>query len=92
MLFTEQIGKKGHDALASYCTTWKLKVNVRKTKVMIFERGKSKTNKQSFRYANKDVEIVNSYKYLRVTFSWNGHFNTAIRCIKDQIQEPCILY
>ena len=76
--------QKGLDALASYCTTWKLQVNVSKTKVMIFERGKSKTNKPSFRYANKEVEIVNSYKYLGVTFSWNGHFNTAIRCIKDQ--------
>ena len=43
-----------------YCDNWKLKINVEKTKVMIFSKGNARQN-LTFKIGNDDVEIVNSY-------------------------------
>jgi hypothetical protein len=40
-----------------YCTTWKLKVNVEKTKILCFASGRLPNNLY-FRYDNRNIEIV----------------------------------
>ena len=56
--------------LEQYCNTWGLKINTNKTKVMIFERGRS-TN-HDFILCDKTLEIVQSFKYLGIHFFKNG--------------------
>ena len=56
--------------LYNYCNTWGLKINVNKTKTMIFERGRS-TN-HNFTLNNIKLENVSSFKYLGVHFSKMG--------------------
>jgi hypothetical protein len=40
-----------------YCIKWKLKVNIDKTKIMIFSKGRLPTN-INFKYGDKQFEIV----------------------------------
>ena len=45
------------DALNSYCNKWGLKVNIEKTKVLIFSKGKV-TKHKSFKFGANDIEAV----------------------------------
>ena len=57
----------------TYCDTWKLNINLTKTKIIIF--GKNNTrNVRPFKIGNEIIEIVQEYKYLGVYFTSNGLF------------------
>ena len=56
-------------------------VNLDKTKIMIFNKGKS-LNKCSFRYGADELENVKSYKYLGLIMSPFGNFNLARQELK----------
>ena len=58
----------------SYGEIQKLEVNVDKTKVTIFSKGKTRQNYE-FKLQNKALEIVDSYSYLELIFKDNGNFN-----------------
>ena len=55
----------------NYCKTWKLKVNIPKTNVIIFSKDRPKQNLHFF-YDNSESEIVNEYKYLGILLSRCG--------------------
>ena len=55
-----------------YCETWGLRLNVNKTKIMIFENGRHTTH--NFFIYNQPIEIVSSFKYLGVYFHKNGNW------------------
>ena len=65
------------DSLAVYCECWKLKINVNKTKVMIFSKGKIKKENFSFSINNEHIEIVDKYKYLGIMLNFNGNLKHA---------------
>ena len=65
------------DKVKEYCDTWKLQINVSKTKVVIFSRGKVR-NVPNFKYGEECIEIVDDYVYLGTTFNYNGKMNKAI--------------
>ena len=46
------------DTFSNYCENWKLKVNIEKTKILIFSRGRI-SEKEKFYFCNKEIEIVN---------------------------------
>ena len=58
----------------SYGEIQKLEVNVNKTKVINFSKGKTRQNYE-FKLQNKALEIVDSYSYLELIFKDNGNFN-----------------
>ena len=68
--------QKALDGLHSYCNKWSLKVNLDKTKVVIFSRGRIRKYK-SFNFGNNVVDVVTDYVYLGTTFNYNGKFNKA---------------
>ena len=51
-----------------YCKNWKLKINIKNTKIMIFG-DYSRTRAVSFSIAGAEIEIVKSFKYFRVLFT-----------------------
>lgn len=57
------------NALNDYCTDWDLSVNIKKTNIVIFSRGKIRTIPK-FSFNNKDVEVVFEYKYLGIVFNY----------------------
>ena len=68
---------KALDALYLYCNKWSMKVNVEKTKVMIFSKGKVKKYK-SFKFGSSRIDVVYDYIYLGTKFNFNGTFQLAM--------------
>ena len=65
------------NALHEYCNRWQLTVNVSKTKIVIFSRGKVRKY-QDFTFGEGKLEVVQDYIYLGSKFNYNGKFNKAI--------------
>ena len=65
------------NALSSYCSEWDLTVNLGKTKIVIFSKGRV-TSYPVFKFNDKEVEVVDDYTYLGVVFNYNGNFIKAI--------------
>ncbi len=73
-------------ALNEYTREWKLQVNCNKTKVVVFSRGKVQTDKYKFKLGEDDIEVVGHYKYLGITFNYNGRFRKGEMELKEQAQ------
>ena len=64
--------------LESYCNEWGLKVNITKTKVVVFNKSYSKNIKKLyFHIDNEQIAVTNSYCYLGVDISNTGSFKKA---------------
>ena len=70
--------QKALDALKDYCELWGLRVNLDKTKIIIFSRGKVRVYKQ-FTFAGEEIEVVDDYIYLGVVFNYNNSFVKAVQ-------------
>ena len=68
---------------ANYCNQWKLKINIDKSKILIFSKGRI-NNSEKFYFGGKEIEIVKNYKYLGVIFAKSGSFLTMRKYIKEQ--------
>ena len=66
--------QKGLNELKSYCNKWKLQINSDKTKIMIFANRKVKKENYNFKIGEDNLEIVDSFKYLGINFSYNRKF------------------
>ena len=58
--------------IETYCTQWGLKINTKKTKAMIFEKGRH--SHFDFYINNTKLELVTSFKYLGIHFFKNGNW------------------
>ena len=70
--------QKGLNELKLYCNKWKLQINNDKTKIMVFANRKVKKENYHFKLGEDSLEIVDSFKYLGIHFSYNGKFTVAI--------------
>jgi hypothetical protein len=61
--------------LEEYCASKNLIVNIDKTKIVVFGRGR-RNRRMKFVYENQELEIRNSYKYLGVEFNSSGTFGS----------------
>ena len=59
------------EQLNSYCSRWKLKINISKTKIIIFSKGKRKRSNFRFMINDQKIEVVEKYKYLGVILTYN---------------------
>ena len=77
--------QKALDNFHEYCTIWKLKVNLSKTNVVIFN---SRTNRNmTFTLGGQILSIKDKYKYLGVIFSKSGSFLNAKKHIVEQAKK-----
>ena len=66
-----------------YCDKFKLKLNARKCKVVIFSRGK--VRKYPNFYIGEDlIEVVSSFLYLGLKLNYNNRMNVALRDLYDR--------
>ncbi len=63
------------NTLNHYTSRWKLRINLKKTKVMIFENKRSLA--PIFLLGRNIVEVVEKYKYLGIIFYYTGNFKLA---------------
>lgn len=68
-----------------YCDTWKLTVNISKTKIVVFSKGRQP--KYAFTYNGLPIEIVKEFNYLGVIFSRTGSFFKAKKRLCEQAQK-----
>ena len=71
------------DSVQEYCTKFKLIVNINKTKIIIFSRGKVR-RLSTFKYDCDIIEVVSDYVYLGVKMNFN---NTFARAMKKQLDQ-----
>ena len=69
--------QKALDSLEEYCSLWGLTVNLDKTKIIIFSRGKVRIH-QKFMFAGNEIEVVDDYVYLGIKFNYNNSFSKAV--------------
>ena len=65
------------DAVHKYCNNMQLTVNTRKTKVMIFSRGKVRKHR-NFLFGGSILDVTYDCVYLGVNFNYNTSFIKAI--------------
>lgn len=76
------------DAVGTYCNTWNLEINTKKTKTMIFSKRKRKNEEnETFQYFQKILETVTEYKYLGLTFNCNGKLNIAADTLSQKARK-----
>ena len=73
------------DKFYDYCQSWKLTVNINKTKVLIF--GARKTDSYSFHLGDQEIEITDKYKYLGIYFSQSRSFLNARKHVVEQAKK-----
>ena len=70
--------EKDLDAVHDYCGMYKLTVNTKKTKIIVFSRGNVKRF-PAFKYGDNTIEVVSDYIYLGITMNFNKKINKAIK-------------
>jgi sorting nexin-29 len=70
--------RKALKGLEQYCSQWDLTINVKKTKTMIFSKGKAR-KVGKFTINGREVERVDHFNYLGVKFSYNGKFQNTMK-------------
>jgi len=69
--------------IENYCIVSQLKINTRKTKVLIFEKSNRHTNYNFYLYGEL-LEIVTSFKYLGITLFKNGNWYKTAQTLAER--------
>lgn len=72
------------DTLALFCRKWGLKVNLMKTKIIVFRRGGIVKSTEKWFYNGEVVECVNHYKYLGLFFTSKLSWSLAKKTLASQ--------
>ena len=72
------------NALSLYCDKWKLKINPKKTKIMIFQKRPKKSIDINFNIGSESIEIVQEYAYLGTRLTPTGNFTLALEHLKEK--------
>ena len=75
------------DLLEKYCKIWGLKVNLKKTTILIFNKQGAVTKRHKFHFQEKEIEIVNQYTYLRFTFIPSGKKHMGVEKFKNKTRK-----
>ena len=65
------------DRLNCYLKKWKMKINIKKTKIIIFNRSGKIFKGKKFKIGKQPIQITDSYVYLGITFTSSGSFSLA---------------
>ena len=72
--------------LSESCSKWGLNVNMKKTKVIIFQKKTRRATQFNFIYNNHPLEIVTEYTYLGMTISASGSFQKAVETLREKMK------
>ena len=75
------------DALSSYCVENRLTINVDKTKVLVFHKGR--IQQHSFYLHGKEIEQVTSFTYLGFTFTTQLSFSQHAESLNQKASSKC---
>ena len=72
------------DKLSEYCKKWAMKVNIDKTKVMVFRNGGALRKNEKWYLDGAVIEICTYYKYLGLMMSNRLHWGVATKTLASQ--------
>ena len=72
------------NVLSSFCETWMLKINSKKTKIMIFQKRPRKSTDINFNIGTESIEIAQEYTYLGTRLTPTGNFTLALEHLKEK--------
>ncbi len=79
------------DRLHSYCKTWNLTINIKKTKVLIFNKCGRIMKNNVFNIENEKLQVVKEMKYLGIVFNSNCIFRTTnMKTLKTKVLKLCL--
>ena len=71
------------NVLSSYCNSWMLRINPKKTKIMIFQRCTRKCE-HNFRIGNEVIDVVQNYTYLGTRITSSGNFTLSLEHLRQK--------
>lgn len=74
-------------SLEKFASKNELEVNSNKTKIMIFKKGGRRGKDEKWSFKQKELEVVNRYKYLGCWFAANNSFRHHIRIQAGKVQK-----
>ena len=77
--------QKALHILQVYCDKWQLKIDIDKTKVMIFNKLKVHVDEFEFELNGEKLQIVHKYNYLGLKISSNG---SLLLPLKNLVKRP----
>ena len=77
------------DVYNEYCKQWKLTVNMNKSMVIVFSKGRH--SNYSFTLNDNNIEVGYEYKYLGVLFSRSGSFLRLKSIWFAKLKKQCIV-
>ena len=72
------------DKLSQFTSKWFLEVNMKKTKCLVFTKGRPNKIPHQWTLNGEVVEVCDSYCYLGVTFASSGSMKTAARILNEK--------
>ena len=76
--------------LEQYCSSWGMKVNLKKTKIMVFRRGGPLKNNEQWFFDKTKIDVVSEYKYLGLVFSTTLSWSRAQLTLAIQAQKALL--
>jgi hypothetical protein len=81
------------NVLEFFCCKWGLKINMSKTKVIVFRRGGIIKANEKWYFNGNEIEVVPHYKYLGIVFSSMLCWSKAVNTLCSQANKAiCMLY
>uniref|UniRef100_A0A671YR74 ribonuclease H n=1 Tax=Sparus aurata TaxID=8175 RepID=A0A671YR74_SPAAU len=73
------------DLLHQYCQNWALSVNMKKTKIITFQkRSRFQRNEPTFKIGGTHIEQTNTYTYLGLQINSTGNLCSAVKELKEK--------
>ena len=78
------------DGMYEYCIRWQLQINISKTKIIVFSRGKIR-NMPIFLFNGEPIEVVFDVMYLGLKLNYNNKFSVAMKNLYDRASRAMFL-
>ena len=65
------------NCLSDYCNKFNMKINVSKTKIMVFRKGGRPGNREAWYLNGQPIEVVSKFRYLGLLISNSGVWSAA---------------
>ena len=73
------------NTVSKFCSKWQMKINEKKSKVMIFaKKACKKANQPSFIINDSNLDVVSEFTYLGVKLSSTGNFDIHLKQTRDK--------
>ena len=79
------------DLLENYCKSWGLKLNLKKSEILIFKKQGAVIKRNKFHFKKKEIEIVNQYAYLGFTFITSGKKHVGVEKLTNKARKTWFL-